>query len=87
MSDRVMRYSMLIRWSEEDRLYLVALPEWDGHILNWRSATHGETYEAAAANGHEVLQMLVEDVEEAGEPLPDPQVFVASDVAAQPVPA
>ena len=41
-------YSMLIRWSEEDEAYLVALPEWRGRLANWMAATHGDTYEEAA---------------------------------------
>lgn len=60
MGDDGARYSMLIRWSEEDEAYLVALPEWEGYLGNWDSVTHGETYELAARNGGEVLDMLVD---------------------------
>lgn len=68
-------YMMVLRWSEEDRAYLVELPEWEGFLGNWRAATHGETYDDAARNGREVLEMLVEDAREHGEPLPEPRVF------------
>ena len=70
-------YSMVIRWSERDQAYLVALPEWEGRLGNWDSATHGETYGEAAENGREVLEMLVAHARESGEPLPEPHVFAS----------
>jgi predicted RNase H-like HicB family nuclease len=69
------RYSRLIRWSERDRAYLVALPEWEGRLGNRDSATHGDSYREAAENGPEVLEMLVADALESGESLPEPRVF------------
>jgi predicted RNase H-like HicB family nuclease len=54
------RYSMLIRWSDEDQAYLVTLPEWQGHLQNWQTATHGKTYAEAVERGREVLEMLIE---------------------------
>ena len=71
------RYSMVIRWSERDKAYLVALPEWEGRLGNWDSATHGDTYGAAAENGRAVLEMLVAHARESGEPLPAPHVFAS----------
>jgi predicted RNase H-like HicB family nuclease len=55
---------MLIQWSDEDQVYIVTLPEFGG------PKTHGETYEEAAKNGREVLELLVESCLEHGEPLP-----------------
>ena len=49
----VSRYSVIIQWSEEDQVYVVTLPEWGG------CHTHGETYEEAAKNAREVLEMLI----------------------------
>ena len=66
------RYSMLIRWSEEDRLYVVTLPEFGDY-----AQTHGETYEEAARSGREVLELLVETYEAEGLPLPAPQLYAA----------
>ena len=48
---------MLIVWSEEDNCYLVHLPDFPEQ----RYRTHGESYEEAAKNGYEVLQLLLED--------------------------
>ena len=70
-------YSMVIRWSERDQAYLVALPEWEGRLGNWDSAAHGEAYGEAAENGRAVLEMLVAHTLESGEPLPEPQVFAS----------
>jgi predicted RNase H-like HicB family nuclease len=61
---------MVIEWSEEDRVYVVSLPEW-GELVH----THGETYEAALGKGKELIAGLVELRKERGEPLPKPRVF------------
>jgi predicted RNase H-like HicB family nuclease len=68
-----LRYTMLIQWSDADQAYLVALPEWEGRVFG--PVTHGDTYEEAVRNGHEVLELLVEDARESGTPLPEPRVF------------
>lgn len=72
MSERP-RYTMLIQWSDADQAYLVALPEWEGRVFG--PVTHGDTYAEAVRNGHEVLELLVEDARESGTPLPEPRVF------------
>lgn len=58
------RFSMHIQWSEEDRLYIVSLPEFGG------CKTHGKSYEEAAKSGQEVLETLIEMYQEEGRPLP-----------------
>jgi predicted RNase H-like HicB family nuclease len=55
--NRKLSYSMVIVWSEEDDCYLVHLPDFPEQ----RFRTHGETYEEAAKNGQEVLELLLED--------------------------
>jgi antitoxin HicB len=69
-------YPMLIEWSEEDRAYLVTLPEWSDRVL--QPVTHGETYELAATSGQEALAMLIELAQEDGEPLPEPRLHRAT---------
>jgi len=61
-------YSILIQWSEEDKCYVVSLPEFGPY-----AHTHGDTYEEALQNAQEVLQMLTEDTP--NESLPQPQTF------------
>ena len=68
-------YSMLIRWSDEDRLYLVSLPEWRDRLLN-RFVAHGATHAEAAAMGREVLALLIAAAREDGTPLPPPDVYI-----------
>ena len=61
-------YSMVIRWSDDDQLYLVHLPEFP-----WRQFhTHGQTYEEAARNGQEVIAMLVDYFQQEQKTLPKP---------------
>jgi predicted RNase H-like HicB family nuclease len=64
---------MLIRWSEEDRVFVVSLPEFGPY-----SKTHGATYEEAAKNGLEALELLIETYEGEGRPLPEPARFGSS---------
>ncbi|MCL1465403.1 type II toxin-antitoxin system HicB family antitoxin [Argonema galeatum] len=63
-------YTIIIQWSEEDKCYIVSLPEW-GEFCH----THGDTYEEAIKNAHEVLELLVESSLEDGKPLPEPITF------------
>ncbi|MGG6241548.1 type II toxin-antitoxin system HicB family antitoxin [Nodosilinea sp. AN01ver1] len=61
---------MVIVWSEEDDRYLVHLPDFPEQTYR----THGSSYEEAARNGQEVLQLLLE---EDGLPLPMPKPAAA----------
>jgi len=62
-------YSVIIQWSEEDKLYVVTLPEWGG------CHTHGATYEEAARNARELLNVLIADEKSSGNELPTPHEF------------
>ena len=70
-----MRYSMLIEWSDEDRAYLVTLPEWVGHVNT--PTTHGATYEEAVEHGREALEDLIAIWQDRGYPLPTPRVHAS----------
>jgi predicted RNase H-like HicB family nuclease len=50
------RYEMRIIWSDEDNCYLVHLPDFPEQQYR----THGDSYEEAARNGREVLELLLE---------------------------
>lgn len=71
----MMRYSMLIEWSDEDQAYLVTFPEWADHVNT--PTTHGATYEEAVKNGIEALQELVAIWMHRGYPLPTPRVHAS----------
>ena len=63
------RYTMVIQWSEEDKLYLVHLPEFP-----WQEfVTHGSTYQEAAQNGQEALDGLIAVLQDNNQPLPEPK--------------
>jgi len=68
----VPHYSMVIAWSEEDRAYLVTLPEWTARAH--MPITHGGTYQEAALRGQHALESLIEQALEVGKPLPTPAV-------------
>jgi predicted RNase H-like HicB family nuclease len=69
-----MHYSMFIQWSEEDRAYVVSLPEWGDRVFS-NPVTHVDTYEEAVRNGREAIEALVGWASEQGRPLPEPRVF------------
>ncbi len=75
MPPQNLHYSMIIEWSDADQAFLVTLPEWAGQVI--QPVTHGDTYEEAVKNGHEVLDMLIEDTQQDGKPLPTPKLHVA----------
>ena len=62
------KFSMLIRWSNDDDCYVVYVPELD------ISCGHGDTYEQAAAHAQEALEGYVEGTP-VGEKLPDPLLY------------
>jgi len=59
-------YSLLIQWSDEDQVFVVTLPEFHG------CKTHGATYQEAAKNAEEVLELLIETYQAEGRSLPEP---------------
>lgn len=66
----ILRYQMVITWSDEDACYLVHLPDFPEQTYR----THGNSYEEAARNGEAILQLLLE---EDGLPLPKPSPSAA----------
>ncbi|HLX60555.1 MAG TPA: type II toxin-antitoxin system HicB family antitoxin [Planctomycetota bacterium] len=63
------RYSMEIHWSDEDQAFVVTLPEFPV------CQTHGATYEEAARQGNEVLELLIETYRADGRALPEPMTL------------
>jgi len=66
------RYSLIIQWSQEDRLFVVSWPEFTDVM---QPCTHGHTYEEAAKHGQELLETLIELYQEDGKPLPEPNTL------------
>ena len=66
-----LHYMVVIQWSDEDNCYLVHLPDFPSQQFH----THGDTYEEALKNAQEVLELLVEEYQEDGKPLPEPKTL------------
>ncbi len=58
-------YAMVIEWSEEDRLFLVTVPDLRG------CRTAGATREEAARNGEEAIASMLATFSDSGVPLPE----------------
>lgn len=75
MNERdVPKYSMTIEWSPEDDVFVVTIPELPG------CRTHGESYEEAAGNGREVIELVVEGLAQDGQHIPEALCFQSGDL-------
>jgi predicted RNase H-like HicB family nuclease len=61
------KYELVIYWSEEDRAFVVQVPELPGCMAD------GETYEEAVANAQTVIAEWIETASELGRPIPTPK--------------
>ena len=64
---RINSYEMIIWWSDEDRAYVVDVPELPGCMA------HGATYESAAGSANEAIQLWIDTAKEFGDPIPEPK--------------
>jgi antitoxin HicB len=69
---RELKYTIVIQWSNEDKCYVVSLPDFTDVM---QPCTHGDTYEEALKNAQEVLEMLISSYLEDGQPIPEPQII------------
>lgn len=63
-------YSMTIQWDDEDKIYIVSVPELPG------CKTHGKTYEEAIQNALEVIELWLATAREFGWAIPAPRMAV-----------
>ncbi len=68
--EKQLRYSMLIEWSDEDKAYIVTIPELPG------CRTHGKTYAEAVQQGYYAMEGWVESAVAWGKRVPEPKKFV-----------
>jgi antitoxin HicB len=66
------KYRMVIEWSDDDHCFVVSLPEFDKVL---QPVTDGPTYEAAARQGQDALDSLIEFYAQEGWTLPEPQTL------------
>ncbi len=62
-------YSLLIQWDDEDKIYVVSVPELPG------ARTHGKTREEAIKNVLEVIDLWIEAAEKDGITVPSPRYY------------
>jgi len=71
-----LRYTIEIKWSDEDGRYVVILPEWaDRYAM---PVADGATYEEAVARGRNALENYIAFAREDGIPLPEPATYLSS---------
>lgn len=61
------RYELVIYWSEDDRSFVVEVPELPGCMAD------GQTYEEAVANAQTVIEEWIETAKELKRPIPEPK--------------
>ncbi len=63
----MLRYEILIYWSQEDQAFIAEVPELPG------CAADGETYQQALQNVEIIMQEWIETATEKGRPIPQPK--------------
>jgi predicted RNase H-like HicB family nuclease len=61
----MIRYEIIIYWSEEDQAFVAEVPELPGCMAD------GATYQEAIANAETVIQEWIETARELGRPIPE----------------
>jgi len=67
MQTSLLRYEVIIYWSEEDEAFIVEVPELAGCMAD------GATYQEALANAEVVIQEWIESARELGHVIPEPR--------------
>ena len=63
----MIRYEVIIYWSDEDEAFVAEVPELPGCMAD------GATYQEALANVEVVIQEWIETARELGHPIPKPK--------------
>jgi predicted RNase H-like HicB family nuclease len=63
----MVKYELIIYWSEEDQAFIAEVPELPG------CAADGPTYRKALANVERVIDKWIETAREIGRPIPEPK--------------
>ena len=63
----MIKYEVIIYWSEEDQAFLAEVPELPGCMAD------GATYQEALANAEVIIQEWLETAKELGRPIPQPR--------------
>ncbi|HTC42176.1 MAG TPA: type II toxin-antitoxin system HicB family antitoxin [Candidatus Acidoferrales bacterium] len=63
----MLKYEVIIYWSDEDQAFIAEVPELPG------CAADGKTYQAALANVEVVIRQGIDTAKELGRPIPVPK--------------
>lgn len=63
----MLRYEIILYWSQEDQAFIAEVPELPG------CAADGETYQEAVQNVEIIMQEWIETAKELGRPIPEPK--------------
>ena len=63
----MVRYEVIIYWSEEDQAFIAEVPELPGCMAD------GETYQHALKNAEVIIDEWIETAKEQGRPIPEPR--------------
>jgi predicted RNase H-like HicB family nuclease len=63
----MIRYEMIVYWSDKDEAFIVEVPELPGCMAD------GTTYQEAIANAEVIVQEWIEAARELGRPIPEPK--------------
>ncbi len=63
----MIRYEVIIYWSDEDKAFIAEVPELPGCMAD------GATYQEALANAEVVIQEWIETARELGRAIPEPK--------------
>ena len=67
------KYSISLKWTEEDQLFLVTIPEFSDRVI--MPCTHGKTRAEAIHHAEEVIKMYLEAWQLEGETIPHPKTL------------
>ena len=62
-------YSMIIQWDDQDKIYIVTVPELPG------CKTHGKTYKKAVKQGLYAIESWIDAAIASNNPIPPPNVY------------
>jgi predicted RNase H-like HicB family nuclease len=63
----MVRYEVIIYWSDEDQAFIAEVPELPGCMAD------GKTYQEALSNAEVIIQEWIETAQELGCPIPEPK--------------
>ena len=63
----MIKYEVIIYWSDEDDAFVADVPELPG------CAAHGDTQESALSNAQDAIRLWIDTAKEFGDPIPEPK--------------